>query len=346
METQEDSKNARVTAVIEFRGKALTLALTDGDCNVGQLAWRLSKFHFSRYRKQGLRILSPPGTEKLCDCTLDNPDEFVNFLHLIQTNGGLTVKVSEQRSPEYGGVGQVESFRLGSKEYHFPQTRDVVPARRTKVASKQAHEIRVQLADRVYTPLLKEADQWKDPRSGSFYEWNRLQQEERLWVKKVPRPIVEVLAETGKLFKSKAKLWMVLKDMVDEAINVYGPEILGRSSIENVANFDFRLVAGPGNSKPLYIMWIWEAGKSLSNYVNDIMRTDYPPNTEWRLETWVTSLPTGTVKQVGNENQTRQLINKVLSYLAKQELARELLRMNRGIKDNASRLVNLIDAEL
>jgi hypothetical protein len=122
MDIKEDSKEAKVTAVIEFRGKGLTLSLGEGDCDVGQLAWRLSKFHYSRYGKTGLRILSPPHATKLCDCTLENPEEFVNFLHLIQTNGGLTVQVwNESSSGQFSGNRQMESFKLGSKvEQPFP----------------------------------------------------------------------------------------------------------------------------------------------------------------------------------------------------------------------------------
>jgi len=73
LDVREDGREAKVTATIEFRGKALTLSVTQGDCDVGQIAWRLSKFHYSRYGKAGLRILSPPKPGKLCYCTLDNP---------------------------------------------------------------------------------------------------------------------------------------------------------------------------------------------------------------------------------------------------------------------------------
>jgi hypothetical protein len=115
IETKEDSKEAQITAIIEFRGKGLTLSRTNGDCDVAQLAWRLSRFHFSRYRKAGLRILSPPDSHVLCDCTLENPQEFLDFLKLIHTNGGLTVRVWQETEQPFHGIRQRESYKLGSK---------------------------------------------------------------------------------------------------------------------------------------------------------------------------------------------------------------------------------------
>ena len=116
IDVKEDTKVAQIAAIIEFRGKGLTLSVTDGDCDVGQVAWRVSKFHYSRYRKAGLRILSPPHAKKLCDCTLDNPEDFVSFLHLIQTNGGLEIQVWDEKSSQDFGNRHMESFKLGSKE--------------------------------------------------------------------------------------------------------------------------------------------------------------------------------------------------------------------------------------
>ena len=116
MDIKEDSNEAKITAVIEFRGKGLTLSLTEGDCDVGQVAWRLSKFYFLRYARVGVRIHSPPHARKLCDCTLENPDEFVSFLHLIQTNGVLTIQVWYEKSSDLPGMRKMESFKLGSKE--------------------------------------------------------------------------------------------------------------------------------------------------------------------------------------------------------------------------------------
>ncbi|SRR6266487_3712574 len=116
MDVEEDSKEAKVAAVVEFRGKGLTLSVTEGDCDVGQVVWRLSKFHLSRYGRSGVRILSPPHARKLCDCTLENPDDFVSFLHLIQTNGGVTIQVWNENSTDLRGIRQMESFKLGSKE--------------------------------------------------------------------------------------------------------------------------------------------------------------------------------------------------------------------------------------
>jgi len=115
IDVKEDSKESQITAVIEFRGKGLTLSRIKGDCDVGQMAWRLSKYHFSRYGKAGFRIHSPPNSRELCDCTLENADQFLDFLHLIQTNRSLTIRVWHERVGHFGETQQ-ESFKLGSKE--------------------------------------------------------------------------------------------------------------------------------------------------------------------------------------------------------------------------------------
>ena len=116
LHVKEDSKDAEVTAVIEFRGKGLTLSLTEGDCDVGQVAWKLSKFYYSRYDKVGVKIHSPPYATKLCDCTLENPAQFADMLHLIRANGGLKVDVwIEKSSQPFGRNSQMETFKLGSK---------------------------------------------------------------------------------------------------------------------------------------------------------------------------------------------------------------------------------------
>jgi hypothetical protein len=54
IEAKENSKEAQLTAILELPGKGLTLSRTDGDCDIAQVAWRLSKFHFSRYGRAGI----------------------------------------------------------------------------------------------------------------------------------------------------------------------------------------------------------------------------------------------------------------------------------------------------
>jgi len=202
------------------------------------------------------------------------------------------------------------------------------------------------LADRVYTPLFKEISLWKNPGRGVFYEWIRLEQEERLWVKRLPQSIVELMNESRTLFETKSKLWIHVRGLIEDALKSSASTIFGPESVQGLSNFEFRLIAQPGGSESFSIIWIWESEKDLSNYVMDLIESNYPPGTGFSLETWAVSSPSGTVKFVGKTDETRELINKVLSYLMIKPPAREVIQTNHKIRDNADKLLSLIDTEL
>ena len=319
LSVRQGPDKSKVTAVVEFRGDALILSRTEGDCDVQRVATVLRIHYLERYEKDGLRILGNRKDGKICDCTLEDPDHFHKFLHLLHTIGGL--------------------------EYHVPERQEsgVTPR---GAPSKEGHEIRAELADRVYTPLLKEISLWKEPRRGGFSEWVRLEQEQRLWVKKVPQPIVDLLNETRTLFDTKGKLWIHVRSLIEDALNSTAPTIFGAENVQGLSNFEFRLLTKPGGTETLSIIWIWESEKDLSNYVMDFIESNYPPGTGYQMETWAVSRPSGTVKPVGRTNETRELINKVLSYLMIKQPAREIIQTNHKIRDNSDKLLSLIDAEL
>lgn len=215
-----------------------------------------------------------------------------------------------------------------------------------RIHSETPHEIRVELADRVYTPLLKEVSLWKELRGGQFSEWVRLDREQRMWTKMVPREIVDLLTEARSLLESRGKLWTTLNVLIENAIKSVAPDIFGPDNVREVTNFQFRLLAERGGDESLYLLWIWESEKDLSNYLMDIVESRYPPGTKWRLETSATTLPSGVVKLVGGTVETRELLNKVLSYLMYQPQAREFIKTNRKIRELADKLLSQIDAEL
>jgi hypothetical protein len=78
----------------------------------------------------------------------------------------------------------------------------------------------------------------------------------------------------------------------------------------------------------------------------DFIESNDPPGTTYSLETWAVSTPSGTVKFVGKTAETRELINRVLSYLMVKQPAREMIQSNHQIRDNADKLLSLIDVEL
>lgn|SRR5438309_5874277 len=194
--------------------------------------------------------------------------------------------------------------------------------------------------------MLKEVSTWKELSRARFSEWKRLEQEQRMWTKTVPKPIVDLLEEAGYFFESRGKLWWTLTNTIENAIKEQAPAILRPDNVQDATNFQFYLSVEQGGYEPLYLLWIWESEKDLSNYVMDIVESRYPPGRKWTLETKATMLPSGTVKSVGETVETKELMNRVLSILMYQEPAQEFLRNNQRIRDHAGKILALIDAEL
>lgn len=315
LNVQENGDMTKLTAVVEYRGDALILTRTEGNCNVEQVARTLAADYLNRYGKQGLKILDNRKDGKVCRCTLTDPDHFHKFLHLLHNVGGL----------EYGN------------------NREIALSPPEPILSR---EDRIQLADRVYTPLLKEVNNWNDPLMGRFSEWTTLAQEQRMWVMKVPKQIAILLNESRNMFLLRGKLWGVLEGLIQEAINLFAPTILGIAKAADYTNFDFRITPEIGTYISFYISWLWVSEKDLSNYIKDIVESRFHPGTQWGLETWAANRQGGTVVSLGYDRKTRQFLNKVLGYLMTKSEAGELVQLNKQIKTNGYEIRDLIDAEL
>ena len=141
---------------MEYRGDALILSRTDGDGEVKRVAEALRQYYSLRYGEEGLRIIRIRKDGKICDCTLTNPRHFSRFLHLIHNNGAF----------DYPLTG------------NLPEISDHMNA--VPVEGREPYGIRIELADRVYKPLLKEIVTWNDPIRARFDEWTRLELDERM----------------------------------------------------------------------------------------------------------------------------------------------------------------------
>ena len=319
---REGERESRLLAVIEFRGRGLTLSRTEGDCSVEEVGRRLGLEFYKRYNKEGLRLVDDsldPG--KTCEYTVEDPMEFLAFLHLIKNRGTLEV---------YGQTN--ESSHINMNPLGLPH--------------REPTEFEIQLADRVYTPLLREIATWEEPIAATFHEWKRLEQEERLRIKKVPKPITDLINQAWILFESKTKLTKIFHSLISTRINSYAPAIIGLDNAQDMSSIEFRLVGEHGGSTAIYIPWIWQAEEGLRNYVLDIVGTNFPAGTRWHLETWVYPRPSGTGRLVGKTKETEELINKVLSSLMFQEVAQQVRTINKEVKQIGKKLLSLIDAEL
>jgi hypothetical protein len=334
IDATENSKPSHLLAVIEFRGKQLLISRRDGECDPGQVAWRLSKYHSFRYGKPGLRIISAVSNTSSCDCTLENPSEFLKYLHLIKNNGVLEIRVRYEKSDEIPGLALKESFKLGSNEVQQPTGRD-------RHEQQESNETIVQLSDRVYNFLIGELSSWNDPIMARFSEWTRLLLAERRLVMKVPAHISKLLNEASGLFENSAKLRRMIHNFIDENTNSYVTQ-LGIVKFGNFGAVEFRLIGEPGGNDRIYVSWIWERETNLSNYLLDYE----PPDTKWRLETWVYSKKDGAGILVGGDEQSRNIINHVLRLLMANEQARELQANNAKIRELGPRIFSLTDEEL
>ena len=315
---QEGDQVTWVRGVVEYRGDALNLARTEGDCDVTRIANALRDYYILRYGDDGLKIIDTRENGRICDCTVADPSHFSKFLHLIHNNGAFRYPLSDHRPGIYAY---------------------------TERPDREPYDIRIQMADRVYKPLLKEVISWNDVFRSGFNEWTRLEQDERMWTKKVPKQIVDMLSEAKDLFERNNKLRTQLNELILETTNAVVTR-LGVAKEDELGTVDFRLVREPGGNDSIYVSWIWEQEKNLSEYVLDIVDMYPRYKMTWRLETWLVPRPSGVGRLVADDQMTREIVNRILRVLMSKEFAREILRNNKATKELGRKIYALIDEEL
>ena len=315
---QEGTRQTLVRGVIEYRGDALTLSRKEGDGDMKRIAEALGEYYVERYSTPGLRIIRIRENGRICDCTLPNPPHFSKFLHLIHNTGEFDHPAREPRPYPYA---------------------------RAQRDDGETYEVRVQLADRVYKPLLKEIVSWNDPIRAMFSVWTTLEQDERMWTKKVPKQIVDLLSEAREIFANNHKLRTQLGNLI---LGVTIATVISHGIVkeDELGTVDFRLVREPGGYDNIYILWIWEQEKDLSNYVMDIVELYPQYKMKWWVETWLVPRPGGAVRRVAEDKETREIIDTILKFLMPDAVARKLQENNRRIKELGRTIYSLIDKEL
>ncbi len=84
-----DLAQSEFLAVLEFRGRTLVLTRKSGTANAGGVAEDLADDYAIRYEKDGLLELDEEEDAE-CECTIVDPDDFLDFLHLLKVRGGIT----------------------------------------------------------------------------------------------------------------------------------------------------------------------------------------------------------------------------------------------------------------
>ena len=317
-----------VAGILEFRGDHLTLTGKDSGKMVGDVAVSLGIEYQKRYQKEGLRILKTRENDRICDCTIWDPQHFLGFLHVIKT---IPLDVFVDLAPI---------------NYHTSATPE--EAQRDREEARLVH---LQLIERLYKPLLKVVTVWvEDPTKGDCSEWTRLKLEERFWVKKVPPAIAELLNQAESVFREMPRLRTLIERLVSHIeAKLFAESWLsqaGFSKGEGFGNVAFKAMAEGSLRAQIYPIWLWESGKTLSEYLKGIADSQVLSAPKWEMETVVYSKRDGVGRTAAGTEETVTAIEKIMQFLETQEPARRLREGLATVQELGGKVLPLIDEEL
>ncbi len=85
------STESELKAILEYKGRTLILSRSKGNCDPKLILDGLAADHYHRYGSDGLAVVVTRDKAGICESTIDDPSEFLEYLHLIHTRGGLTI---------------------------------------------------------------------------------------------------------------------------------------------------------------------------------------------------------------------------------------------------------------
>ena len=210
-------------------------------------------------------------------------------------------------------------------------------------------QLPIELVDRVYNPLIKEVTTWRDnPTKAFFSEWNRLNIEERYWVKKVPSQITKRFEEAEILFGRISQLRLTVQTFISTTLSqLFGDSWLAKAEFpkeEGLGNVDFRVLIEENPVAVIYLSWLWESGKPLKEYIQTIVPR-IQPSAKLALRTTIFSSKGGTGKIVAENDETYAAIERIVGLLKDQEPASDLLRKLDRVKQLGDEILAAIDEE-
>src|SRR5207249_10440033 len=171
-----------------------------------------------------------------------------------------------------------------------------------------------QMAERVYTPLLKEVTTWLDPEHQGSGEWTRLKMEAPYWVRRVPKDITTLFNHAYSLFQDRWQLVANLNKLISDNTDRLSVEVLakaGHNTNDPLATIQFNIITEEGTGEHnIYIVWLWESDKSVSEYMNNLARKLYPMGTKWSMQTRASPRSGGAMKIAGGKEETMIWIGK------------------------------------
>ncbi len=206
-----------------------------------------------------------------------------------------------------------------------------------------------QMAERVYTPLLKEVTTWLDPTGQRFGEWTRLHSEAPYWVRRIPKDIVSLLNRAEPLFHDLWSLRGAISKLISDATDKLSSEVLSKAGHANdrLGPIQFNVMTEDGTGHhPIYLNWIWETGMSVSEYADDLAKKLYPVGTKWSMQTMAQPRSHGSMQVAGGKEDTMKWLGKILGELETQPAALELRNRIRSIRQLGKEGLLLIGEEL
>ena len=207
-----------------------------------------------------------------------------------------------------------------------------------------------EMAERVYTFLLKEVTTWLDPESQTSGEWTRLKLEVPYWFRRVPKDIATLFNHAYDLFQARWRLRTILDKLISDAIDRLSKEVLakaGHNTNDPSANIQFNIMTESGvGVQPIWLIWLWLSGKSVSEYLNDLSRKLHPPGSKWTLQTLVSPKTGGETKEAGGKENTMKWIGKIMESVEAHPEALAYRRQIREIMELGERALLLIEEEL
>jgi len=207
------------------------------------------------------------------------------------------------------------------------------------------YALRRELADRVYVPMRKKAQSWQDPESPpySLPSWAQLSEDFPYLTRKVPSKLKELLAKGESIEK--------------ETFTYSSPTtlLIQEFSKDNTPGMNARIVVRQSSKEnqdlgEVYSINIWKSGKTLDQYITDFVSSRWPLARGWHFEL-IADVPVpgggGTTSgQVGTDDETREYIKQLITFLETKPHAVTYRDMYKELAKVGGEAFKLIEKEL
>src|SRR6266567_7552490 len=199
-----------------------------------------------------------------------------------------------------------------------------------------------QLAELVYTPLLKEATSWLDPITPTYavWTWSNLEAENPYLIRLVPKDIAEIFNRAKLAWVQMSSLNLALFGAYEKAFVAARQKLNLTQARPGQSQVTFRILSGPQFLGGVWLQKLWVSGKTLSEYGKEFVDTNFP-GTDWELDLQIDGM-TATE----DNNTALQFAEVALTYLSHEPKAVELQKKYSELRKLGIKARPRIDEEL